>query len=534
MSKEDEAKPSARGRRKQPPVVNPSSEIKGSAEIGNQLSELITMLRDANLPAVSDRQSKLESQIETVLKAAEERSKAEKLRAENDEKRFKKLHEDNQKLIDNVKLIVGIIPKITEFDASFAGISGGVEAIDKRLNSLSEGVVELNGSFASQQMSFSGLLDSVTGITSSLVAIDAGIQGFSEKTAALEDKLISGHSAMMSQLDLFADTQKSISENLGDLKLAVEPLATRHDVALTVEQSRLKTRRTIKTIAALGQKEGEKAVATVLGQLAKDSKHHDKVLFKALKNVEVFVKANVAKISKESAELTGSTKELTASVAEAITEIQESKAILKAGSGAIVNAQRALLEIGPFVENQIMSSMNLVVTSVAPQVSNLFKTLIDSSDLKAIPALANQFELMLDEAGQNIESIRNFGEMIVSSNNNAANTNRDLMNQMGGIRTVADALANRLSGEELVAVSGKIERLSKSFASDLEDYKDNVGKLFSNLSNVLANRLGGELEAFVAKNKITQEELYTIAEVIGNQLYIALFEDSQKNVQKDA
>ncbi|MNW07599.1 hypothetical protein D3C71_2042500 [compost metagenome] len=97
------------------------------------------------------------------------------------------------------------------------------------------------------------------------------------------------------------------------------------------------------------------------------------------------------------------------------------------------------------------------------------------------------------------------------------------------MKSVAEALATRLSGEELVAVSTQIQGLSKGFAHELEIYKGSIEGVFSKLTNVLANRLGGELEAFVAKNKITQEELSTIAEVIGNQLLVAVFEDARKD-----
>lgn len=526
MSIEDEAKPSDRSRKKQPPKAKASSEIKPSAELETQLTELVSMLRGANLPAVFEKQSKLETKIEALVKAAEEQTKADKLRAEHDEKRFKKLQEDHLELIGHVKKITGIVPRIEEFSTSFAEISGGVKAIDSRVHSLSEGVVELKTFAEGQQLNLFTLIQSTAGTMTSLTAIGAGIDGIAEKTAEIEEKLTSGHSAINQQLELFAESQQSITTTLNGLKLAVEPLATRQDVALTVEASRLKTRRNMKTFAALGHKEVEKAMTA-------QRKHHVAVTRKFGESVDKFVKATAQRLTKETVELTDATKELTASVAESTVEIQESKAILKAGSGAIVNAQRALLEIGPFVENTIMSSMNLVVTTVAPQVSNLFKSLIDSSDLKAFltttPVLVNQLELLMEDAGKHIEEIRNVGDLVRSSNNNAAITNRDLMNQLGDMRTVTEALTNRLSGKEILDVSKKIEGLSKSFAHELEIYKGSIEGVFSKLTNVLANRLGGELEAFVAKNKITQEELYTMAEVMGNQLLVAFFEDARKD-----
>lgn len=530
MSIEDEAKPSDRPRKKQPPKAKTPSEIKHSPELETQLTELVSMLRGANLPAVFDNQSKLETKIEALVKAAEEQTKAEKLRAEHDEKRFKKLQEDHLELIGHVKKIAGIVPRIEEFSTSFTEISGGVRAIDSRLDSLSDGVVELKTFAEGQQMNLFTLIESAAETQTSLTAIGAGVESIADKTAEVEEKLTSGHAAINQQLELFAENQQAITATLDSLKLAVEPLATRQDVALTVEASRRKTRRTIKAIAALGYKEGEKAMTA-------QRKHHVAVIRKFGESVDKFVKATAQRLAKETVELTDSTKALTASVAESTTEIQEAKGILKAGSGAIVKAQRDLLEIGPFVENQIMSSMNLVVTTVAPQVSNLFKSLIDSSDLKAFltttPVVVNQLELLMEDAGKHIEEIRNVGDLVRSSNNNAAITNRDLMNQLGDMRTVTEALTNRLSGKEILDVSKKIEGLSKSFAHELEIYKGSIEGVFSKLTNVVVNRLGGELEAFVAKNKITEEERSTMAlamaEIIENRLLVALFEDARKD-----
>lgn len=526
MSIEDEAKPSDRSRKKQPPKAKASSEIKPSAELETQLTELVSMLRGANLPAVFEKQSKLETKIESLVKAAEEQTKADKLRAEHDEKRFKKLQEDHLELIGHVKKITGIVPRIEEFSTSFAEISGGVKAIDSRVHSLSEGVVELKTFAEGQQMNLFTLIESAAESKSSISAIGAGIDGIAEKTAEIEEKLTNGYAAINQQLELFAESQQSMITTLDGLKVAVEPLATRQDVSLTVENSRRKTRRTIKALGTLGHREGQKGLSTIQKNLISIARQ----MLKASGN---YSKALVDKSAKETVRLTDATKELTASVAESTAEIQESKAILKAGSGAIVKAQRDLLEIGPFIENQVMSSMNLVVTTVAPQVSNLFKSLIDSSDLKAFltttPVLVNQFELLLDETGKSIEEIRSVGDLVRSSNNNAAITNRDLMNQMGDMRSVADELISRLSGEELLSVSTKIQGLSKSFTHELEIYKGSLEGLFSKLTNVLANRLGGELEAFVAKNRITQEELSTIAEVISNHLLVAVFEDARKD-----
>jgi hypothetical protein len=523
MSIEDEAKPSDRSRKKQPPKAKASSEIKPSAELETQLTELVSMLRGANLPAVFEKQSKLETKIESLVKAAEEQTKADKLRAEHDEKRFKKLQEDHLELIGHVKKITGIVPRIEEFSTSFAEISGGVKAIDSRVHSLSEGVVELKTFAEGQQMNLFTLIESAAESKSSISAIGAGIEGIAEKTAEIEEKLTNGYMSINQQLDLFAASQQAITATLDDLKLAVEPLATRQDVSLTVENSRRKTRRTIKAIAALGHKEGEKAMTA-------QRKHHVAITRQSLKAVDKFVKATAQRLTKETVELTDATKELTASVAESTTEIQESKATLKDGARVIVNAQRALLEIGPFVENQIMSSMNLVVTTVAPQLSNSIKSLIDSADLKSIPALANQFELLLDETGKNIEEIRNVGDLVRSSNNNAATTNRDLMNQMGSMKSVADELMSRLSGEDLLQVSGKIELLSKNFTRNLEDYKVNVTSLFSNLTNIMVNQLTGDLAKLLNQNKLSQEELLMMAEVITNQITLALIEDHRKDV----
>jgi hypothetical protein len=522
MSIEDEAKPSERPRKKQPPKAKTPSEIKHSAELETQLTELVSMLRGANLPAVFDNQSKLETKIEALVKAAEEQTKAEKLRAEHDEKRFKKLHEDHQELIGHVKKIVAIVPRFEEFSTSFAEISGGVKAIDSNVHSLSEGVGKLKSFAEGHERNLFTLIESAAESKTSITAIGAGIEGIADKTAEIEEKLTSGHAAINQQLELFAENQQAITASLDGLKLAIEPLATRQDVALTVEASRRKTRRTIKTIAALGHKEGEKALTTV-------RKNQVSIARQVLKASGNYSKALVDKSAKETVGLTDATKALTASVAESTVEIQESKAILKDGTRVIVNAQRALLEIGPFVENQIVSSMNLVVTTVAPQLSTSIKSLIDTSDLKSIPALAEQFKIMLEQTDENIDSIRNVGEMVVSSNNYAATTNRDLLNQLGDMRTVTEALTNRLSGKELLDVSKKIEGLSKGFAHELEIYKGSIEGVFSKLTNVVANRLGGELEAFVAKNKITQEELSTIAEVISNHLLVAVFEDARKD-----
>ncbi|MEQ5024886.1 hypothetical protein, partial [Klebsiella pneumoniae] len=229
-----------------------------------------------------------------------------------------------------------------------------------------------------------------------------------------------------------------------------------------------------------------------------------------------------------------SSKELTAAVTQSASEIQESKATLRAGSDAIVKAQRGLLEIGPFAENQITSSMNLVVTTIAPQVSNMFKALIDSTDLKAFPALMNQAELLLEETEQNIASIRTIGEQVVASNNHSAASNRDLLNQLLAVQDVAGSLESRLGGGDLLEVSGKIEQLSKGFTRNLEAYKGSVENVFANLTNVLVNRLGGELEAFIAQSRISEHELRKMGDIVGelvrNELMTALFEDARKDV----
>ena len=526
MSIEDEAKPSDRPRKKQPPKAKTPSEIKHSPELETQLTELVSMLRGANLPAVFDNQSKLETKIEALVKAAEEQTKAEKLRAEHDEKRFKKLQEDHLELIGHVKKIAGIVPRIEEFSSSFAEISGGVKTIDSRLDSLSDGVVELKTFAEGQQMNLFTMIESAAETKASLTAIGAGLEGIADKTVEIEEKLTSGHAAINQQLELFAENQQAITASLDGLRLAVEPLATRQDVALTVEASRRKTRRTIKTLATLGHREGQKGLSTIQKNLISIARQ----VLKASGN---YSKALVDKSAKETVGLTDATKALTASVAESTAEIQESKAILKAGSGAIVNAQRALLDIGPFAQDQITSSMNMVVTTVAPQVSNLFRSLIDTSDLKSIPAFVEQFKILHEQVEESIDSLRNVEETVVSSNNYAANSNRDLLSQMENMRSLTDELIDLLSGEKLLAASTQMHGLSESFNHELERYKGSIEGVFSNLTNVLVKRFAGQLETLVDNSKITQEELSTmgsaLAEAVTNNVLAALFEDARKD-----
>ena len=75
MSIEDEPKPSDQARKKQPPKADSPSKNKASDEFSAHLSELVTMLRAANLPAAAERQEQLEVKLNALIKASEDRSK---------------------------------------------------------------------------------------------------------------------------------------------------------------------------------------------------------------------------------------------------------------------------------------------------------------------------------------------------------------------------------------------------------------------------------------------------------------------------
>ena len=71
-----------KGLEKATPKAGSSSKDKPSDDFTAHLSELVTMLRAANLPAAAERQEQLEVKLNALIKASEDRSKIESERAE--------------------------------------------------------------------------------------------------------------------------------------------------------------------------------------------------------------------------------------------------------------------------------------------------------------------------------------------------------------------------------------------------------------------------------------------------------------------
>ena len=115
--------------------------------------------------------------------------------------------------------------------------------------------------------------------------------------------------------------------------------------------------------------------------------------------------------------------------------------------------------------------MNLVVTTVAPQVTNMFKALIESSGLNSFHTVSNQIELMIDETGQHIESIRRVGELVVASNNNSAASNVDRDGLLQGFKAVANAKAG-WPGKRLLRQPARWNELPESSLGTLRITKE--------------------------------------------------------------
>ena len=480
------------------------------------------MLRAANLPAAAERQEQLEVKLNALIKASEDRSKIESERAEREEKRYSKLEKAHNDLAVQLTQITAVLPRIESIHASFADFSKGVQTLNTSAEAISSDVAELKNHADATQLSLTGLFESVSEASASVRAVDSAVAAVLDKTQVVHDLVTNGQADMSKQLDLFGHDQSLIADGITSLSKAIEPLATRQDVTAAVESSSIRTRRRIKAVSVLAHRGGDRILEA--------QKTHSRIILKTTKAVDPFVKQIAQRVIQE---LSASTKDLTAIVAESASEIQDSKATLRAGSDAIVKAQRGLLEIGPFAENQITASMNLVVTTIAPQVTNMFKALIESSGLNSFQAVSNQIELMIDETGQHIESIRRVGELVVASNNNTAASNVDLLKEMDGFKAVANALESRLAGEEVVEAAGKVERASKVFTRNLEDYKGALENVFANLTNVLVNRLGGELDELMSRGRMSEQErdhlANTIAEVAGNLIMSQIFEDARKD-----
>ncbi|MEQ5024865.1 hypothetical protein, partial [Klebsiella pneumoniae] len=181
MSIEDEPKPSDQARKKQPPKADSPSKNKASDEFSAHLSELVTMLRAANLPAAAERQEQLEVKLNALIQASEDRSKIESERAEREEKRYSKLENAHNELAAQLTKITAILPRIESIHASFADFSDGVQALNTSAQAISSDVAELVTHAESTQLSLAGLFESVSEVSISVKAADTSISAVLDK-----------------------------------------------------------------------------------------------------------------------------------------------------------------------------------------------------------------------------------------------------------------------------------------------------------------------------------------------------------------
>lgn len=520
MSIEDEKKPSDRPRKKQPPKPKPASEIKGSGDLEGQVSELVTMLRGLNFPAIIAQHEDLSSRIE----AAEERSKQAELRAEQAETKAIELKELSDRLWTNFSVV-------ETYQGSFKSIEENLGSLTKSVHSVSEELKNLTTGLADQTAGHQLVLDGFN----SEIARNAeqnrltaealtGIAASQAETASKVSDLVGHGKEVSKQLPLLLERVESLDVVLKQVDEAIKPLATRGDIHDLSEATRLRQRRTIRAALALGRSGVEKALTTV-------RKNQITITRQALKNAARFTNETVKAAVKDTRE---TSEALLGAVEGAASEIVDAKTTLRFGADSIVKAQRQLVEIGAFAENQIASSMNLVVAQTEPRIRQLFEQLADSADLKAIPALANQFELMLDAVDEQNQKLVAIGENTISSNNAMAVANRDLGNRIGEIMGVTEQLHARLSDETLEKVAKKIEAIAKGINQEFDQYKGGMTGLFTNLTGVLVNRLAGELDAFVKSNRISEVEIFAIAneisELVATRVLSAVLEDARNDM----
>lgn len=534
MSKEDEPKPSDQARKKQPPKAGSSHGGKASDDFTAHLSELVTILRASNLPAAAERQERLEVKLNELIQSSEDRSKSESERAEREEKRYSRLEQAHNELAAQLKQITAVLPRIESIHTSFADVSSGVQALNTNAQAISSEIADLKTHAEGTQLSLTGLYESVSEVSAGVKTVDSAISAVLDKAQVLHEEVTSGQVVAGQQLELFSQKQALVVDGISGLSKVMETLATRDDISVAVEHSGIKTRRTIKAVGVVAHKEGKKA-------LAEQTKRHSKIVTRTAKavlmNVDKYGKMVVQKViddmSSSTKELTTSTKEFTSAVTKSTEEIQESKSVLRAGSNAIVKAQNGLLEIGPFAENQISASMNHVVTTVAPQITNHIKGLIESSGLNKLQALANQLGILLDETDQNIDSIRKVGEQVVASNNHNAASNSNLVKELEVLKASAEALESRLDSDKIVESSRKIELYSKVFTSSIEAYKGAFDRVFEDLTKVLVDRFSGQVDDIISQSKMSEHEKEelgrVIAEITSNMIMTQVYDDSRKD-----
>lgn len=520
MSLEDEKKPSDRPRKKQPPKPKPASEIKGSGDLEGQVSELVTMLRGLNFPAIIAQHEDLSSRIE----AAEERSKQAELRAEQAETKAIELKELSDRLWTNFSVVETYQGSFKAIEENLGTLTKSVYSVSVELNNLTTGLADQT---AGHQLVLDGFNSEIARnaeqnrLTAKALNDIAASQ---VETASKVSELVSHGQEVSKQLPLLLERVKSLDVVLKQVDEAIKPLATRADIHDLSETTRLRQRRTIRAALALGRSGVEKALTTV-------RKNQITITRQALKNAARFTNETVKAAVKDTRE---TSEALLGAVEGAASEIVDAKTTLRFGADSIVKAQRQLVEIGTFAENQIVSSMNLVVAQTEPRIRQLFDQLADSADLKSIPALANQFGLLLDEAEVQTKTLVAIGEDTISSNNAMAMANRDLGNRIGDSMGVIEQLHARLSDETLEKVAKKIGVIANGINEDFEKYRGSMTGLFTELTHVLVNRLGGELDAFVKSNRISEAEISAIgteiSELVVNRVLSAVLEDARNDM----